>query len=157
MNKIVFMKKPVFLNFIVIILLSLSITSFRIFKNPADAIVGTWLTAGDDNAKVEIYESNSKYYGKIIWLKNPIRDGGKALDVNNPDKSKRKNPIIGLQIISGFEFNTEDSIWENGKIYDPESGKTYSCNIKKEGNKLKVRGYIGFSLLGRTEIWTKTD
>ena len=151
------MKKTIFFTLTIVILTSIVATSFRTIENPADAIVGVWLTAGDDNAKVEIFESNTKYYGKIVWLKNPIRDGGKALDVNNPDVSKRKNPIIGLQIISGFEYNPDDKIWENGKIYDPQSGKTYSCNIKKEGNKLKVRGYIGFSLLGRTEIWTKVD
>lgn len=151
------MKKTFFFTLTIVILTSIVATSFRTIENPADAIVGVWLTAGDDNAKVEIFESNTKYYGKIVWLKNPIRDGGKALDVNNPDVSKRKNPIIGLQIISGFEYNPDDKIWENGKIYDPQSGKTYSCNIKKEGNKLKVRGYIGFSLLGRTEIWTKVD
>ncbi|WP_208022762.1 DUF2147 domain-containing protein [Flavobacterium jejuense] len=151
------MKKTAFFTLLIVTLSSLVFTSFRLLKNPADAITGTWLTAGDDNAKVEIYESHSKYYGKIVWLKNPIREGKKALDVNNPDKNKRNNPIIGLQIISGFEFNADDNIWENGKIYDPQSGKTYSCNIRKEGNKLKVRGYIGFSLLGRTEIWTKTD
>ena len=151
------MKKTIFFTLTIVILTSIVATSFRTIENPADAIVGVWLTAGDDNAKVEIFDSNTKYYGKIVWLKNPIRDGGKALDVNNPDVSKRKNPIIGLQIISGFEYNPDDKIWENGKIYDPQSGKTYSCNIKKEGNKLKVRGYIGFSLLGRTEIWTKVD
>ncbi len=150
------MKKIAFL-FIVTALVSLSFTSLRMDSNPADAIVGTWLTAGEDNAKIEIYESNAKYYGKIVWLKNPLREGKKALDVNNPDKSKRANPILGLQIISGFEYNSEDKIWENGKIYDPQSGKTYSCHIKKEGNALKVRGYIGISLLGRTEIWTKVD
>ena len=151
------MKKSVFFTLLAILVLTCSISSFRKIENPADAIVGTWLTAGDDNAKIEIFESNSKYYGKIVWLKNPIRDGIKALDVNNPDESKRKNPILGLQIISGFEYNAEDNIWEEGKIYDPQSGKTYSCNIRKEGNKLKVRGYIGFSLLGRTEIWTKVE
>lgn len=151
------MKKTIFITLILVTLTSQFISSFRTFENPSDAIVGIWLTAGEDNAKVEIYESNSKYYGKIVWLQNPIRNGVKALDVNNPDESKRKNPILGLQIISGFEYNADDNIWEEGKIYDPQSGKTYSCIIRKEGNKLKVRGYIGFSLLGRTEIWTKTD
>lgn len=151
------MKRNRILNLLVLVLFANVFTAFTTLGNNPDAIIGTWLTAGDDNAKIEIFKSNGKYYGKIVWLKNPIRDGGIALDVNNPDKSKHKNPIIGLQIISGFEFDADENIWDNGKIYDPESGKTYSCNIKKEGNKLKVRGYIGFSLLGRTEIWTKVN
>lgn len=145
-----------FFNSTTLFILSLLISSFT-NSEKADAIIGKWLTAGEDNAKVEIFKSGSKYYGKIIWLQNPIRDGEKALDKKNPDKKKRNNPIIGLQIISGFEYNAEENVWENGKIYDPESGKTYSCTIKKENNKLKVRGYIGISLLGRTEIWTKTN
>lgn len=151
------MKKNHILSIIYLLLFANVFTAFTCLQTNPDDIVGTWLTAGDDNAKVEIFKSGSKYYGKIVWLENPIRNGKKALDVNNPNASKRDNPIIGLQIISGFEYNADDNIWEDGKIYDPKSGKTYNCNIKKEGNKLKVRGYIGFSLLGRTEIWTKTN
>lgn len=150
------MKRKSFFNSIALFILSLFLGSFTSHEK-ADAIIGKWLTAGDDNAKVEIFKSGSKYYGKIVWLQNPIRDGEKALDKKNPDKKKQNNPIIGLQIISDFEYNAEENVWKNGKIYDPESGKTYSCTIKKEGNKLKVRGYIGISLLGRTEIWTKTN
>lgn len=149
------MKKLSFIFFMALLIASSS--SFTTDVNPANAIVGKWLTSGDDNAKIEIFESNAKYYGKIVWLKRPIREGAPAVDKKNPDANKRKNPLIGLQIISGFEYNAEDRIWENGKIYDPKSGKTYSCNIRKEGNELKVRGYIGFSLIGRTETWTKTN
>ena len=146
-----------FYTTLILLLFANVFTAFTFLENNPDAIIGTWLTAGDDNAKIEIFKSGSKYYGKIVWMKNPLRNGEKALDVNNPDESKHNDPLLGLQIIKGFIYNAEENIWEDGKIYDPQSGKTYSCIIKKEGNKLKVRGYIGFSLLGRTEIWTKTN
>lgn len=126
-------------------------------QNKADDIVGYWLTLGNEPAKIQIYKSSDKFYGKIIWLKNPDDNGVPKTDKNNPDKTKRTNPIIGLALLSGFKFNNNDA-WKGGVIYDPQNGKTYSCNISlKDKNTLKVRGYIGISLLGRTEIWTRSN
>ena len=126
-------------------------------QTKADDIVGVWLTNGDDPAKIQIYKSGDKFYGKIIWLKAPLLNGSPKVDQNNPDKTKRTTPIIGLGLLSGFKFNGDDA-WKGGNIYDPQNGKTYSCNISlKDKNTLKVRGYIGISLLGRTEVWTKSN
>lgn len=120
----------------------------------SDDIIGVWLTAGKDPAKIQIYKSGQKYYGKIAWLKNPTENGKPKVDSHNPDKSKQTQPILGLLILKDFNFDTDE--WNDGTIYDPESGKTYSCHLTlKDKNTLKVRGYIGISLLGRTEIWTK--
>jgi uncharacterized protein (DUF2147 family) len=126
-------------------------------QTKTDDIVGIWLTNGDDPAKIQIYKSGDKFYGKIIWLKNPLLNGSPKVDKNNPDKTKRTNPIIGLALLSGFKFNDDDA-WKGGVIYDPQNGKTYSCNISlKDKNTLKVRGYIGISLLGRTEVWARSN
>jgi uncharacterized protein (DUF2147 family) len=96
-----------------------------------------------------------KFYGKIIWLNKSILNGKERTDTENPDKMKRNQNIVGLQILNGFEFNGSDS-WNNGTIYDPKTGKTYSCTITlKDSKTIKVRGYIGISLLGRTEMWSK--
>jgi len=120
-----------------------------------DDIVGTWLTGGKQPAKIQVFKSGERYNGKIIWLKYPDENGKAKTDKNNPDKTKRNIEIIGLLILKGFRFNGDDE-WDDGKIYDPESGKTYSCYISlRDKNTLKVRGYIGISLLGRTEIWTR--
>jgi len=120
----------------------------------ADDIVGVWLTGGKEPAKIQIYKSGPKYYGKIAWLKNPTENGKPKVDSKNPDKSKQSQPVMGLTILKDFSFDTDE--WNDGTIYDPESGKTYSCHMTlKDKNTLKVRGYIGISLLGRTEIWTK--
>jgi len=119
-------------------------------------IIGIWLTKGDEPAKIQIFKIGDAYYGKIVWLQNPTADGKLRLDVNNSDKSKRNREIIGLQILKDFRF--EDNEWSGGKIYDPESGKTYSCTLSlTDKATLTVRGYIGISLLGRTEIWTRAS
>jgi uncharacterized protein (DUF2147 family) len=137
-------------------LIILSNTSLQA-QNKADDILGIWLTKGDEPAKIQIYKSSDKIYGKIIWLQNPTDNGVPKTDKNNPDKTKRTNPIIGLGMLSGFKFNGDDA-WKDGVIYDPQNGKTYSCNISmKDKNTLKVRGYVGISLLGRTEVWTRSN
>jgi len=138
-----------------IVLQLIVVTIFAQIK--ADDIVGAWLTNGKEPAKIQIYKSGEKYYGKIVWLQNPTDIGKPKLDKNNPDKNKRNQPIVGLVILKAFKFDGDDE-WEDGDIYDPESGKTYSCFITlKNKTTLKVRGYIGISLLGRTELWTKTN
>lgn len=134
------------------------ILSFTVSKSQtkADDIIGIWLTAGKEPAKIQIYKSGEKFYGKIIWLKNPVDNGKPKVDGNNPDKSKRSNPVMGLVLLSGFKFDGDDE-WNGGDIYDPESGKTYGSYLYlKDNNTLKVRGYIGISLFGRTETWTRT-
>ena len=78
------------------------------------------------------------------------------MDDENPDKAKRKEPIMGMQILRGFSYDAGDKDWSGGTIYDPKTGKTYSCTITKKGDKaIKVRGYIGISLIGKTTVWTK--
>ena len=118
-------------------------------QNNADAITGVWLTAPKDG-KIEIYKEADHYFGKIVWGKETGRK-----DDKNPDASLRNRDLMGTVILKKFKFNGKDK-WESGSIYDPNNGKTYSCNIKlKDKNTLEVRGYIGFSLLGRTEVWTR--
>lgn len=120
-----------------------------------DKIEGVWLNE-EGTGKVKIYKAkDGKFYGKIVWLKEPLRDGKPKLDIENPDEDKRKEPILGLLILKGFEKDGKNE-YEEGTIYDPKNGKTYSCVITHKGDKLDVRGYIGFSWIGRTTVWTKT-
>ena len=136
-----------------ILSLSLMITFFAGYAQTinSDAVVGTWLTASG-KAKVTIYKVGSKYNGKISWLKNPnYEDGTTKRDKNNPDKNRQSDPLLGLLMLKDFEFDEDE--WENGTIYDPENGKTYSCTMKMRDGKLDLRGYIGISLIGRTQTW----
>lgn len=117
--------------------------------------MGSWLTASG-KAIVQIYKEGDKYNGKIVWLKNPTYEDGKPkVDKNNPDQSKRSNPLIGLNLLKGFVYRKGQ--WLDGTIYDPENGKTYSCFIKYRDGMLDLRGYIGISLVGRTQTWYKAD
>ena len=120
--------------------------------NP-DAILGIWFNEEKD-AKIKVYRESGKFYGKIVWHKTG--DDISAFDENNPDPELRKRKKVGLVILTDFEF--DDGQWEDGEIYDPKSGKTYSCVIKlqKDGS-LHVRGYVGISLFGRTTSWTKAE
>lgn len=126
-------------------------------QTDADAIKGVWKN-GEGTGNIEIYKTTSGHYaGKIIWLKEPLDDetGKPKLDKRNPDKSKRNTPTLGLVNMHGFKYDADDKEW-NGTIYDPKNGKEYSCRVEMSGNNtLKVRGYIGISLIGRTDTWTR--
>ena len=122
-----------------------------------DKIEGVWLNE-EGTGKVKIYKAkNGKFYGKIVWLKEPLRNGKPKLDEENPDEEMRKKQILGLLILKGFEKEEdEENEYEEGTIYDPKNGKTYSCVITHNGDKLDVAGYVGFSWIGRTTVWTRT-
>jgi uncharacterized protein (DUF2147 family) len=113
----------------------------------ANAITGTWQTA-DKSGQVTIYKQGNYFFGAIKG-----GSGKEQFDVHNPDLAKRKIPLIGLVILKDFKFDGENQ-WVGGTIYDPKNGKTYSCTLTlADPGTLKLRGYIGFSLLGRTEVW----
>jgi uncharacterized protein (DUF2147 family) len=123
----------------------------------ADAITGIWLTASG-KAQVKITQSGNYFYGRVVWLKEPMDADNKIkVDKKNPDQSKRSTPIMGIKLLSGFEY-TGNHTWEDGTIYDPENGKTYQCKITQEQpNILSIRGFIGFSVIGRTEQWKRVN
>jgi len=126
-------------------------------KYSENDVVGIWLNQ-DSDAHIKIYRDGENFLGKIIWMVHPIDTltGKPKLDKNNPDEELQKRPIDGLVIIKDFEFDADDDEWEDGEIYDPKNGKTYSCRMELEDmNTLEVRGYIGFSFIGRTVIWTR--
>jgi uncharacterized protein (DUF2147 family) len=137
-----------------------SLCMVLIFASPrlladSSSVTGLWK---NEDASFEVYEENGKLSAKIVGLREPLApDGGEKTDVRNPDASKHSRPIIGLVFMTGFT-PAGPGKWENGTIYDPKSGNTYSCDMELQGaNTLKVRGYIGISLIGRTEIWKRAD
>lgn len=121
----------------------------------AQSIFGKWQTIDDktNEAKsiVEIYEQNGKAYAKVFEILESGKKGSLCTECNGTNKNK---PIEGLMIINGLEKDGDE--WNGAKILDPKTGKKYKCYITLEDeNKLKVRGYIGFSLLGRTQYWER--
>jgi len=122
----------------------------------ADELMGIWLNHEKD-AHVKIYKCGDEYCGKIVWLKEPEEDGAPKKDKHNPDESLKTRPLKGLDILSGFTFDS-DQKWDDGTIYNPRDGKTYSCYLKiLEDGRLKVRGFVGISLIGKTNYWTRIE
>ena len=126
-------------------------------SHKTDDILGTWLNQ-EATGKITLYKENGKYFGKVVWLREPNDKvtGKPRTDVENPDPKLKSRPLVGLVSMQGFTFDGKAE-WSGGTIYDPKNGKTYKCYIAFEGpNKLKIRGYIGVSVLGRNTYWTKT-
>ena len=134
-----------------LLLFSTLILQANSFANSGpDVILGEWLSQEKDG-KISIYKQGDKYYGKISWGKTTGRK-----DAKNPDAKLKNRDLIGLVILQDFKYT--GSAWENGKIYDPNSGKTYDCILKvKDNNKvLDIRGYVGMPMFGRTATWTRS-
>lgn len=139
-----------------LLLISFLFSTLNAFADNPDGIVGVWKT-GEGTAMVRIYKNGDKYQGKIVWLKEPNdpETGKPKLDKNHPDASVQKRGLLGLINIWGFTYK-DNNTWEEGNIYDPKNGNTYSCTMKlTSSNSLEVRGYIGVSLIGRTDNWTR--
>lgn len=121
----------------------------------SDRIIGVWLTS-DKDAKIEIYQKDSRFYGKMIWLTPNVDGNGKPLtDSENPDPTKRNRKLEGIEIISNLAY--ADGKWK-GTIYDPESGTTYNTQVKLvDENTLEVLGYIGSPLLGVKQSWKRAN
>lgn len=125
-------------------------------KGDPNAIIGTWKN-GEGTGMIKITRNGEKFQGQIVWLKEPNdpETGKPKLDKNHPDKVNHARPVMGLTNMWGFKF-AKAGVWDGGKIYDPKKGSTYDCTIKmKDDNTLEVRGYIGISLIGRTDVWTR--
>ncbi|MDR9374000.1 MAG: DUF2147 domain-containing protein [Schleiferiaceae bacterium] len=122
----------------------------------ADGIVGIWKTE-EGKSKVKIYQKGEAYYGKLVWLRDSLEDNGDInRDDNNPEPKLRDRPLQGLQIIKDLRWDASDEEWDDGEIYDPESGNTYSVYAYlKEPNTLFIKGYLGVSLLGRSTLWKR--
>ena len=121
----------------------------------ANDIVGLWKA---DESRVEIYACGDLVCGRIAELDEPFdQEGNEKLDSNNPDPALRSRPILGMDLVAGFSRDGK-SKWVGGTIYDPRDGKTYKCvmHLQRDGS-LKVRGYVGIPLLGKTVVRTRAE
>jgi uncharacterized protein (DUF2147 family) len=141
--------KALFKSFLTII----SIIGFSTtVKAALDTPIGYWRTE-EGKAKVQVYGCGTKQIcGKIIELKEP-KDPNTGKDKTDPNGK----PMIGMEIMKDFK-HTEGQEWDEGSIYDPKEGKTYSAmfELQKGGNTMDLRGYVLISLIGKTQTWTRT-
>lgn len=118
------------------------------------SIFGKWKTIDDETGKaksiVEIYEKNGEAFGKVVKILDESKQDivCSACDEDDPRKGQK---ILGMEILKHMEKDGDE--WTNGRILDPNNGSEYKCTIWLENGKLHVRGYIGFSLIGRTQVW----
>ncbi len=133
-------------------LILLSILFLFIIQIKAQSVIGTWKNIDDNDGKeksiIEITERNGKLYGKVVKL----LAGATATHCTECDGDRKNKPITGMEILWGLK--KDGTAYVDGEILDPKTGKIYDCDVKLDGpNKLKVRGYLGFSLIGRTQYW----
>ena len=133
------------------------VTFFLTFSTNAQSVLGQWHSIDPDTglneSVIEVYTKGDKIYGKIIEILKEEDKDKTCIECTGKDKDQ---PIEGLVIIRGLSKDGDE--WNDGKILDPKNGKLYKCYITlEEENKLKLRGYIGFSLLGRTEYWHRVQ
>lgn len=134
--------------FLTIVFLNFSMMLFS--QSTADDIIGTWYSPVKEG-NVQIYKSGKNYNGKLIYLKHSLDSQGKPiLDVNNPDKEKRKRPLVGILLLKDITYDDKKNSWK-GKLYDYDGnkGNTYDSylTITKNGN-LNIKGFWGLSFFG---------
>lgn len=136
--------------FLLLSLISLCINAYS--QDNEDQILGIWLNDEGD-AQILIYKESGKYYGKIVWLKEPDDpEGNPKTDKMNPDSELRDRPIMGLVLISDLEY--KKGKWVNGTMYTPKKGKEVKCKIElKSDNEFKLTVSKGFFSASRT--WTR--
>ena len=138
-----------------LVMLLLCTTFTWAMAQKADDVLGVWKN-GEGTGMVQVYKKGDKYYGRVVWLKVPANpDGTPRTDVNNPDEKLRTRPLKGLENLREF-VHAGGNTWEGGRVYDPKTGNDYSCEMKLiDANTLEVRGFIGVSLFGRTDVWKR--
>ena len=123
-----------------------------------DKITGVWWNA-TKTAKIKVEKGVDTYSASIIFLFEDTDSAGNIkLDKNNPNSNLTSRPLLNLQIITGLVYDADKNNWSNGLIYDPKSGKTFSCTVWLEDNdNLKIKGYVkAFSLMSNTVTWSRT-
>ena len=120
--------------------------------------LGLWNTE-DNQGQVRVSECGNAVCGDLVWLAEPLDDQGQAkMDRHNPDEMLRSRPLQGLRILWDMQPDDDGKTWKNGRVYDPESGKTYQGRITLESDDvLKLRGFVGTPLFGRTSTWTRAE
>lgn len=145
------MKKKIFI-------ITFCLLSYVGFSQDADAIVGVW-EPSNGKVYVKINKIDNKYYGKIVWLREPNDPdtGEPKKDINNPDESMKNVPLKGYRMLKDLVYDGKGE-WKDGTIYDPQNGTTYDCVINlKNTNTMEIRGYVGVKTFGRTDTWKRLE
>ncbi len=140
---------------LLLFLLSLACAS-QTGASQQSSLVGFWVTPGG-NWVVEITTCGSGFCGQLVGLSRNHQPNALRMDSHNPNPSKRNRPLCGLLLMGSFRPSADDAgKWDDGWVYDPQNGETYSGRMWLDGpDLLKVRGYILIPLFGRSETFRR--
>lgn len=138
----------------ILIVLSVAFLTQTAQANDAHDPTGYWLTE-NERAVIKVKDCDEGLCGSIHW----IIEGGLQFDEFNPDINRQKDPLCRRQIMSGFKQSSGNlNYWSGGEIYKADEGDTYNANVTVlSSNKMKVRGYIGISMFGKSQTWTRVS
>ena len=158
-----FMRQRGYVSKLLVAVLVLSGSSPAVDEE-SDEILGTWVTAETPIGRghVEIVRDKREYEGRITWLESSVfgtddpkgMAGQPIVDRENPDARLRSRPVLGLKVLQGLPYKGNRR-WAKGTLYDPVNGKTYRCRIRLVGGELRMRGFVGFAIFGRSTVWTR--
>lgn len=133
-----------------LLIASIQMASAATTPDPA----GLWLTE-NKRAAVKIERCGDSICGSLAW----IIEGGMTTDSKNPDKSLRDKPLCGMKILYGFKNNPKNTkVWESGNIYKADEGDVYNATVSViSDTTLRLRGYVGMPLFGKTQDWTRVS
>lgn len=141
------------MRFMTLIVSLLILTSFsKQAQASQDSILGTW-ESDEKDVRMEFFKEGDVYEGRLLWGNKIVEEDGKTSkkDLRNPDRALQSREIVGVVSLTGLKWSGRE--YTGGKIYDPPSGKTYDCKAWVEADKLHLRGFMGFSMMGKTVLW----
>ncbi len=123
-----------------------------------DDLKGFWTSKEKRDSLIEIYDCDEYLCGRLVSLTEPLDDAGiPKKDIFNVDESLQDRPLAGIEFLTGFTYDERKKAWNGGRIYNARDGKTYKSSMVLKEGELKVRGFVGISLFGKTDVWVEVE
>ncbi|WP_158826504.1 DUF2147 domain-containing protein [Mucilaginibacter lacusdianchii] len=142
------------------ILTSTTIMASRSAALPCDRVCGKWMSE-KKNCIVQVFRDGNDFKAKLVWFDDsdmPSKPMETRTDIHNPKAELRSRKLIGMNVLENLEYRPKTNSWENGMIYDAQSGKKWNSSAYlADDNTLKVTGYWHFKFIGRTMTFTRVN
>ena len=144
------------LLFAVTVFAFVGFTASQVRAASPDNLKGIWTSKEKRDSLIEIYDCGEYLCGRLVLLTDPLDDAGiPKRDLNNQDESLQDRPLAGIEFLSGFTYDERKAAWKGGRLYNARDGKTYKSTMVFKDGELKVRGFVGISLFGKTDVWVE--
>lgn len=146
------------LIFAAIVFVFAGFSASHVLAASPDDLKGFWTSKEKRDSLIEIYDCGEYLCGRLVSLTDPLDDAGiPKKDIYNQDESLQDRPLAGIEFLTGFTYNENKSAWKGGRIYNARDGKTYKSTMVFKDGELKVRGFVGISLFGKTDVWVEVE